>query len=113
MWLRKVNLAWKECSSELALSSRNINCAVRISSPGKILQQVEASELYKLACVIKDGKVNGGNIPTLNFIEFVEVAHLYYYFVEFELPFNDGVMDRKDVIRAIEEGSLPTTLTPG
>jgi hypothetical protein len=74
---------------------------------------VEASELYKLACIIKDGKINGGNIPTLNFIEFIGVAHLYYYFVEFEVPFNNGLMDRKDFIRGIEEGSLPTTFSPG
>jgi len=39
------------------------------------------------------------------------VAHLYYYYVEFEVPFRDGNINKKDIIRAIEEGSLPTTLS--
>lgn len=72
---------------------------------------MEAHDVYKLGCVFKDGKL-GGTLPYLNFIEFVGVAHLYYYFTEFDLPFNDSKIDRKDVIRALEEGSLPTTLTP-
>jgi hypothetical protein len=40
------------------------------------------------------------------------VAHLYYYFTEFELPFVDTSINKKDVIRAIDEGALPTTLNP-
>lgn len=42
VFLRKANLAWKECSSESALSSRNMDCALQITNPGKILSTVEA-----------------------------------------------------------------------
>jgi len=41
----------------------------------------------------------------------VSVAHLFYYFTEFSLPFDDGVIGKKDVLRAIDSGALPTTLS--
>lgn len=53
-----------------------------------------------------------GEKSRIDFVQFVGIAHLFYYFTEFSLPFDDGIINRKDVMRAIDEGVLPTTLTP-
>lgn len=53
-----------------------------------------------------------GNKSRISFPEFVGVAHLFYYFTEFSLPFDDGIIGKRDVLRGIDEGVLPTTLSP-
>jgi len=40
------------------------------------------------------------------------VAHLFYYFTEFSLPFDNGIIRKQDLLRGIDEGTLPTTLSP-
>jgi len=42
----------------------------------------------------------------------VEVAHLFWYFTEFSLPFDNGTISKSDVLRGIDLNALPTTLTP-
>lgn len=60
--------------------------------------------------VIKQG-TQIGSTANLDVLEFLLVAHLYYYFSEFEIPFKNGMIIKKDVIRAIDEYVLPTTLS--
>jgi len=40
------------------------------------------------------------------------VAHLYYYFSSFELPFQKGMLTKKSALRAIDDAVLPSTLGP-
>lgn len=61
--------------------------------------------------MIKTGK-NVGTTPRISFLEFITVAHLYYYFSEFELPFKFPHINKKDILRAIDEAVLPTTFNP-
>lgn len=61
--------------------------------------------------VIREG-VSTGAINRLNFIEFLPIAHLFYYFTEFEMPFKFPHIHKKDILRAIDEGVLPTTFNP-
>lgn len=72
---------------------------------------MEASEVFKLANIIREGKLEG-SVNKLDFIEFLGVAHLFYYFVEFDLPSRDEKIHKRDILRSIEEGVLPTTLNP-
>lgn len=88
-----------------------MGCALQITSPGRLLQSPEASEIYSLAHVIRDG-IKTGSVPRIDYIEFVEIAHLYYYFSEFELPFKFPHINKKDILRAVDEGVLPTTFSP-
>jgi len=37
LFLRKANLAWKECADDSGISSRNMNCALHYTSPGEIM----------------------------------------------------------------------------
>lgn len=51
-------------------------------------------------------------VPYLGFIEWAEVIRYYYFFEEFEVPFNDGQLQLKDILRAIDDQSVPTQLNP-
>lgn len=68
-------------------------------------------EVFTLVYIIAGGNIIGEE-TRITFVEFVGVAHLFYYFTEFSLPFDDGMIGKKDVLRAIDEGVLPTTLNP-
>jgi len=37
MFLRKANLAFKECATEANIGARNMPCALAITSPGRLL----------------------------------------------------------------------------
>lgn len=61
--------------------------------------------------VIRDGNSRGA-ISKLDFVSFLGVAHLFHYFTEFEMPFKFPHINKKDILRAIDEGVLPTTFNP-
>jgi len=86
-------------------------CSLAITSPGRMLSQQDSVEIYTLAYIIEAGQPIGTS-TRIEFVEFLGVAHLFYYFTEFSLPFDDGTIGLKDVQRAIDAGVLPTTLTP-
>lgn len=112
LFWRKSHLAWKVCGSENSLSSRKMNCALHITAPGRIQQIIDGKDCFRLANIIKGGTQNSQS--SIDYIQFIQVAHLHYYFTEFSIPFSDkGTVNKKDLIRAIEEGVLPTTMTTG
>jgi len=45
-------------------------------------------------------------------MEFANVAHLFFYFNEFDAPMLNGVLTKKDILLSLEDSSLPTFLTP-
>lgn len=111
LFLRKANLAWKECASENGIGYHAMSCALQITSPGRVLAAVDAKEVYDLAFIIREGK-NMGSVSQIQFVPFVNVAHLYYYFSAFELPFQKGMLTKKSALRAIDDAVLPSTLGP-
>jgi len=38
----------------------------------------------------------------LNLGQYIEYAHIYYYFIAFGIPYQNGLLKKKDVIRAID-----------
>jgi len=86
-------------------------CALMITSPGKLLTAQDSYEVFSLVWIIEGGNVYGQGNSRISFVDFLGVAHLYYYFTEFSLPFDDGAIDKKDVLRSVDQGVLPTTLT--
>jgi hypothetical protein len=53
-----------------------------------------------------------GSTSQIGFLAFLNVAHLYYYFSAFELPFQKGMLTKKSALRAIDDAVLPSTLGP-
>ena len=48
----------------------------------------------------------------MKFLQYLEISHLYYYFHEFDIPFNGEAISKKQVLKAIENEVLPSSLTP-
>lgn len=46
----------------------------------------------------------------LNLAQYLEYAHVYYSFIAFEIPYFDGLLMKKDFVRAIDYQELPTTM---
>ena len=46
----------------------------------------------------------------LQLSQYLEYAHVYYYFVPFELPYASGQLTKKDIMRAIDYQLLPSCL---
>jgi len=44
-------------------------------------------------------------------LEFFEIVRIYHFFEEFEIPFNDGILLKKDIIRAIDDQAVPSILS--
>jgi len=86
-------------------------CSLAVTSPGRLLTQQDAYEIYTLAYIIEAGQPFGVS-TRIEFVEFFGVAHLFYYFTEFSLPFDDGSISLKDLNRGVDAGVLPSTLTP-
>jgi len=91
VFLRRLNLAWLKCSIDKKISKKQIGCSVEITVPTRRLIIPETTELFNIAQIIKYGALNDG-YAYLNFLDFAEVARYYYFFNEFEVPFNDGTV---------------------
>jgi hypothetical protein len=91
MFLRRVSLAWNDCAAGKQLSKINVPCAMRIAVPGWIADEQDSNFLMNLNTIIKEGKLKY-QTPYLDCMSFLEMAHLYYYFVAFEMPFNNGIV---------------------
>jgi len=61
--------------------------------------------------MIRDG-AQKGQAARAAFLEFLGPAHLHYYFAEFEFPFVNALIGKKDVLRSVEDSVLPNNITP-
>jgi len=39
-------------------------------------------------------------------------AYIYNYFSDYELPYNDGIVEKVDFIRSVQDGMLPYIYNP-
>jgi len=111
IFLRRANFAFNKCASNNKLSKKNINCAVTVVVPHRRLMFPEAKEIFDEGLKIKYGKLTGES-AYIGFLEFFEVVRIFHFFEEFEVPFNDGILLKKDILRAIDDHAMPSTLTP-
>jgi hypothetical protein len=86
MFIRKANLAWKQCSVGDRISKTQIACAIQISAPGRILNLPDAKLVFDMGWILKEGKSEGQS-AYLSFLDYLTISHIYYYFAEFEVPF--------------------------
>jgi len=91
IFLRRANFAWGKCSIDNKISKKNINCAITAVVPHRRLIFPEAKEIFDEGLKIKYGKYTEDS-AFIGFLEFFEVARIFHFFEEFEVPFNDGVL---------------------
>jgi len=71
---------------------------------------METTEIFDLAVKLNQFKYEAKTY--LEFMDFLQIARIYYYFSEYEVPFVDGVLEKKDLVRAINDQVTPTFFTP-
>ena len=67
--------------------------------------------MFKSAIVLSDGYYNGQQ-SYLTITQFIGVAHVYNYFNEYQVPFDEGFVYLNDVLKATQEEMLPFIYTP-
>jgi len=53
-----------------------------------------------------------GQTSYLTPIQLIGVAYIYNYFSDYELPYNDGYVEKVDFIRSVQDGMLPSIYNP-
>jgi len=111
MFIRKTNLAWKKCSKDDRISRKLMICAISVAVPGRRMYLPDATELFDIATTIYVGSPVQ-DTSTITFRAFFEISRIYYFFQEFNIPFDDGYLQKKDMLRAINEQNVPQEITP-
>jgi len=101
MFLRKTHLAWKKCAIDDRLSYKNMDCAIYVVVPGRRLDLPDTNEVFRAAMNFCYGGDKAGDIDSfwLNYETFLEIIRVFYFFSDYEIPFNNGLLMKKDIIR--------------
>ncbi len=62
--------------------------------------------LFQAGIILTDGFYFGQS-NYLSMTQFLGVAQIYNYFQDYELPYNDGIVEPEAFIRAVQDGSMP------
>jgi len=63
------------------------------------------------AVVLSDGYYYG-QVSYLTTMQLIAVSYIYNYFGDYELPYNDGEVEKVDFIRSVQDGMLPYIYNP-
>jgi hypothetical protein len=88
-----------------------MGCAMTVAVPGRRLYLPDSTELFDMAVLIFKGTPLN-DTPYLDFASFFEIARVYYFFQEFNIPFDDGLLMKKDMMRAINDQMVPHDISP-
>jgi len=94
MFLRKTHLAWKKCAIDERMSYRNMDCAIYVVVPGRRLDLPDTNEVFRAAMNFCYGGLLAPKIDSywLNYVAFLEVIRVYYFFSDYEIPFVNGLL---------------------
>ena len=71
---------------------------------GKSLIFGESKQVINLHFLLKEAKLFfSTNHPYLQVLDIINIGHLYYYFNAFSMPYYEGQILYKDLIKAIDE----------
>jgi hypothetical protein len=101
IFLRKTHLAWNKCSIDERLSYRNMDCAIYVVVPGRRLDLPDTNEVFRAAMNFCYGGLLAPKQDSywLNYETFLEIMRVYYFFSDYEIPFVNGILEKKDIIR--------------
>lgn len=108
IFLRRANFAWKECSVDNKLNKKRMECALTATTPQKRKFLPVANQVFNIANKLFYVKNSETNL-FLNFFDFLRIAHLYYYFNEYELPFQDEYLSKRILIKGISDQIMPNS----
>jgi hypothetical protein len=110
IFLRRIAFAWKECSVDNNIAKRRMECALSATTALKRKFLPVSNQVFNVAIMLFKTKVKE-NEAFLDFFSFASIAYIYYYFNEFELPFQEEYIMKKALLKGIEDQILPTSIT--
>jgi len=110
IFLRRLTMAWNECSVDDRLSKRRARCAFAVTTSQKKRFLPVSNQVFNIAIQLYKTKIKE-NEAFLDFFSFAKIAYLYYYFNEFGLPFQEESLTKKALLLAIEDQVMPTSIT--
>lgn len=110
IFLRRLSFAWGECSVDNRLNKRRMECALSATTPQKRKFLPVANQVFNIAIQLYKTKVKE-NEAFLDFFSFAKIAYIYYYFNEFELPYQEESISKRALIQGIEDQILPSSVT--
>ena len=60
----------------------------------------EERQVYLAAIILVDGFYYG-QVSYLSPVQLIGVSYIYNYFSDYELPYNDGIVEKVDFIRSV------------
>lgn len=101
LFLRRVKMGWEKCANAHQLSKIEIPCAMKVAVPNWVMTEADAHQLFDsiMAIQISQQKYYASY---LNLLQYLEYAHIYYYFISFEIPFYNNQVNKQDMLRAID-----------
>jgi hypothetical protein len=93
VYLRRVNVAWEECSDGIRLSPTRMNCALAVVFPRtKKLAADDEKALFVSAITLTYG-FNRGQLSGIRVLDFVQIAYIYGYLAEYEISFTENISE--------------------
>jgi len=74
---------------------------LHITVPARRIDLPEARLIEQTKMFLKNGKFKLVE-NSLDFLSFLYISHIYHYFSNFEMPFVEGYLKKKDILRAVE-----------
>jgi hypothetical protein len=91
VYLRRVNVAWKECSEGFHLSPTRLTCALSVTFPRtKKLDASDEKALFRCAIILSYG-FDRGQLGGIRVLDFVQIAYIYGYLAEYEISFTENI----------------------
>ena len=110
IFLRRAAFAWKECSVDDRLAKRRMECALGATTSQKRKFLPVSNQVFNVAINLYKTYVKE-NEAFLDFFSFAKIAYIYYYFNEFEVPFQEEYITKKALLKGIEDQILPSSVT--
>ena len=110
IFLRRLTMAWKECSVDNRLNKARMECAITITTPKITKFLPVANQIFNIAIQLYKTKIKE-NEAFLDFFSFSKIAYLYYYFNEFLAPYQQESLTKSVFIKGIEDQILPTSIS--
>jgi len=100
LFLRKLVVAMKSCSDGGYFVPNKLYCGLAITTPRSptVTSQTEKM-IFNAAIVLTDGFYYG-QTSFLSPLQMLAVSYLYNWFGDYELPYNDGIIESADFMRA-------------
>lgn len=100
LFLRKLVVAMKSCSDGGYFVPNKLYCGLAITSPrSPTVTSPFEKMIFNAAIVLTDGFYYG-QTSFLSPMQMLAVSYLYNWFGDYELPYNDGIIQIADFMRA-------------